>query len=363
MLFVMSTTEEVACARNSPRHETLGIACYVRRMSKFVTRTVLGTAACIVLSVTGSATSLADPDSAAAHLPERIVVAQPGLYPEGIEWDAKHRRFLISSVADGSVTSVGDDGSATAFASGEGLTSTLGTYIDTDRNRLLVTGADFAALNDAARPGEAKLGVYDATSGQRLQLIELADLLPQQRHLANDVTVDDVGNAYVTDSFTPAIYKVTPAGEATVMITDPRLASPRPAGIGLNGIQYHPGGYLLAAVAGANKLFRIPLDNPAGLTEVQLPGPISIDGITLESDGNLVVAAPFTPAVIRLASRDEWMSTQIVDIMAVAATDTTTNTAIRDGVVYALNAHFAQMDGPEPVSAFEIFRVRPETRS
>ena len=85
-----------------------------------------------------------------AHLPEQIVVAQPGLYPEGIEWDAKHQRLLISSAADGSVTSAGDDGTATAFASGGGLTSTLGTYLDTDRNRLLVTGPDFAALNDAA---------------------------------------------------------------------------------------------------------------------------------------------------------------------------------------------------------------------
>jgi sugar lactone lactonase YvrE len=326
-----------------------------------MTRTVLAVATCIVVSVTGSATGFAEPGWGTAHLPERIVVAQPGLYPEGIEWDGNHRRFLISSAADGSVTSVGDDGIATAFASGEGLTSTLGTYLDTDRNRLLVTGADFAALDDVARPGEAKLAVYDATSGHRLQLIDLADLVPHQRHLANDVTVDDAGNAYVTDSFTPAIYKVTPAGEATVMIVDPRLASPTPTGIGLNGIQYHPGGYLLAAVAGANKLLRIPLDNPAGMTEVQLPEPISIDGITLEPDGNVVVAAPFTPAVIRLTSRDDWMSTQIVDRMTVAATDTTTNTAIRDGVVYALNAHFAQMDGPQPVSAFEIFRVRPDS--
>lgn len=344
---------QTACAR---RHTPDAARC-VHRRTEALTRTVLGIAACIVVSVTGSATSAANPDSVTAQLPERIVVAQPGLYPEGIEWDAKERRFLISSAADGSVTAVGDDGNTILFAPGEGLTSTLGTYLDTDRNRLLVTGADFAALDDAARPGEAKLAVYDATSGRRLQLIELADLLPQGRHLANDVTVDTAGNAYVTDSFTPAIYKVTPTGEATVLITDPRLSSPRPAGIGLNGIQYHPGGYLLAAVAGADKLFRIPLDNPAGLTEVQLPEPISIDGITLESDGNVVVAAPFAPAVIRLTSRDDWMSTQIVTRREVAATDTTTNTTIRDGVVYALNAHFAQMNGPEPVSAFEIFRV------
>lgn len=167
--------------------------------------------------------------------------------------------------------------------------------------------------------------------------------------------MDAIGNAYVTDSLTSAIYKVTPDGQASVLVEDPRLGSSN--GLGLNGIEYDPRGFLFAAVAGTHKLFRIPVDNPTNMTEVVLPEPISIDGITRKPNGNLVVAAPFTPAVITLSTSDDWTSAQIVDKVAVAATDTTTNTTVRGGALYAINAHFAQMHEPKPVQAFEIFRV------
>lgn len=317
------------------------------------------TAITVVLAGCGS-TSATMPDrrTESAAAPEQIVIQEPGLYPEGIEWDVKRQRFLVSSAANGSITAVDDDGTLTTVDSGYGLTSTLGTIIDERRDRLLVTVADFAAVDDPSRPGEAKLAIYDLTSGRRTHLVDLGGLRPGERHLANDVTVDPAGNAYVTDSFAPVIYKVTPDGRPSVAATDPRLGSAN--GLGLNGIEYDPRGYLLAAVAGTEKLFRVPLDKPTKLTEVRLSQPISIDGITRQSDGNIVVAAPFTPAVIWLSSHDDWQSAQVVGTRPVAATDSTTNTAIRDGTVYAVNAHFAQMHAPLPVRAFEIFRVRPE---
>lgn len=313
----------------------------------------------LVVAVTGCGSAAADaPDdgtTGSTRAPEQIVIPRPGLYPEGIEWDVKRQRFLVSSAAEGSVTAVYDDGTTSMVDSGDGLTSTLGTVIDQARDRLLVTVADFAAVDDPNRPGEAKLAIYDLASGRRTHLVDLGGLRPGGRHLANDVTVDPAGNAYVTDSFTPVIYKVTPDGQPSVVVDDPRLGSPE--GIGLNGIEYDRHGCLFAANAGRDTLFRIPLGDPDGLTEVRLSEPISIDGITRQSDGDLVVAAPFAPAVSLLSSQDDWQSASIVGSVPVAATDTTTNTAIRDGAVYAINAHFAQMNGPKPVQSFEIIRV------
>jgi sugar lactone lactonase YvrE len=322
---------------------------------------VAATAITVVLALTGcNSISAATPggrdESTAA--PEQIEIRKPGLYPEGIEWDVKRQRFLVSSAADGSITAVYDDGTLATVDSGDGLTSTLGTVIDQQRDRLLVTVADFAAVNDPNRPGEAKLAIYDLESGRRTHLVDLGGLRPGERHLANDVTVDPVGNAYVTDSFTPVIYKVTPDGRPSVVVADPRLRSPE--GLGLNGIECDPRGYLLTAVAGTEKLFRVPLDEPSRLTEVRLSEPISIDGITRQSDGNIVVAAPFAPAVIWLSSQDDWQSARIVASAPVTATDSTTNTALRDGTVYAINAHFAQMHAPQPVQSFEIFRPMPD---
>ena len=331
--------------------------CGYRRHAR---RVALAALISIALAFTECGSASADtPDGGteSTSAPQQILIERPGLYPEGIEWDAKRQRFLVSSAAEGSVIAVQDDGTINTIDSGDGLTSTLGTVIDERRDRLLVTVADFAAVDDPNRPGVAKLAIYDLASGRRTHLVDLGALRPGERHLANDVTVDPGGNAYVTDSFTPAIYKVTPDGRPSVVATDPRFGSPK--GLGLNGIEYDPDGFLLAAVAGVDKLFRVPLDGPADPTEVQLSEPISIDGITRQSDGNIVVAAPFAPAVMSLSSQDGWHTARVVGRVPVSATDSTTNTAIRDGAVYAINAHFAQMHEPVAVQTFEILRVSP----
>ena len=43
-------------------------------------------------------------------------------------------------------------------------------------------------------------------------------------------------------------------------------------GLGLNGIVVHPEGYLL--VAGGATLWKVPLDDPSGASQVTLPEPV-----------------------------------------------------------------------------------------
>ena len=49
----------------------------------------------------GSAAADAPEDgtTGSTRAPEQIVIPRPGLYPEGVEWDVKHQRFLVSSAA------------------------------------------------------------------------------------------------------------------------------------------------------------------------------------------------------------------------------------------------------------------------
>jgi hypothetical protein len=112
----------------------------------------------LVIATTGCTSAAASP-ATNTQAAATILIQSPGLYPEGVEWDAVGHRFLVSSAARGSVTAVNDNGSTTTIDSGEGLTSTLGTHLDEERRRLLVTVADFSAVNDSTRPGEAKLAV------------------------------------------------------------------------------------------------------------------------------------------------------------------------------------------------------------
>jgi sugar lactone lactonase YvrE len=289
-------------------------------------------------------------------LPAEILIHDAGLHPEGVEWDGVRGRFLVSSATRGSVTAVHDDGSLHPFAEADGVTSSLGLHIDAARDRLLVAGADFTAIGDPQLRGEAKLAIHDLGTGRRRHLVDLAALRPHGRHLANDVSVDPAGNAYVTDSLSPVIYRVTPDGDASVFVEDERLAV---EGVGLNGIEYLPSGHLLVSLAGARTLYRIPLDAPGRLAEVRLSEPVAADGLLLLPDGAVVTPAPFHPAVLELRSDDGWASARVTRRHATTAEATTTTAALRDGAVYALNARFAEMGGPRPVATFEIFRADP----
>ena len=295
--------------------------------------------------------------SAAAGLPDTVPIREPGLHPEGIEWDGERGRFLVSSVTRGTVTSVRDDGSHQTFVEDTAITSSIGVHIDRTNGRLLVANSDLAATSDTSLTGQAMLGAYDLTSGERLYMADMGPLA-DGRHFANDVTSGPDGTAYVTDSFSPVIYEVSPEGESSVLVRDERLGG---QGFGLNGIDHHSDGYLVVAMAGDSTFYRVPLDDPSSLTEISVPEPISADGIVFRSPTELAVVGttfrgeePITE-VLLLSTDDGWSSATVTRRRVAPLGPTTA--AIRDGEVYAVTPHFSGLGGEEPVEVFEIFRV------
>ncbi|NLX08112.1 MAG: SMP-30/gluconolactonase/LRE family protein [Chloroflexi bacterium] len=283
-------------------------------------------------------------------LPDMIVAEREGFFPEGIEYDEQGGRYLLSSLAEGTIFTVTDDGMITPFITEEELMSSVGIHIDRERSRLLVANTDRAVTEGGA--SNIMLMAYDLVSGNRLFAADLMAVAPEGRHFANDVTVDAEGNAYVTDSFSPVIYRVDVDGNASVFAQDERFAS---AQFGLNGIDYHPNGYLIAAKASDGALFKIPVDDPQNITQVELDIPVTgADGIIFHPDGSLiVVGSPQT--VFSVSSSDDWATASVVEQVTLAQPATTA--AIRDGEVYALFAHLNQMGSETPPAAFEIVRV------
>lgn len=240
--------------------------------------------------------------------PERILLARQDLAPEGIEYDVQGGRFLISSMAEGTVFEVAEDGSLTPFIEDQDLIASVGLEIDETQQRLLVVNADLNINLDSAvqDQGAALLGSYDLTTGERLFMADLDDLVSGYNHFANDVALDAEGNAYVTDSLAPVIYQVTPTGEASVWLEDERLLI---EGFGGNGLVYHPDGYLLVGVSGV-ALYKIPLDDPSTLSPVETPETIAADGMLLNEQGELIVVSD--GSILTLSSPDEWASAQVV---------------------------------------------------
>jgi sugar lactone lactonase YvrE len=298
-------------------------------------------------------------DVAEAALPDTLRISVPALHTEGVEYDASGGRFLVGSVTMGTITEIGDDGVHLPFIEDEDLVGSIGIHIDAANGRLLVANSDLMAAQDPSLPGQAMLGIYDLSSGDRLQMVDMGALRPDGRHFANDVTVGPDGTAYVTDSFSPVIYSVALDGSASVLVEDGRLSA---APFGLNGIEYHPDGYLLVAVMSGQAMFRIPLDAPGELSEVALSEPIVGDGLSLRPDGTLVVVgssvgadgAP-VPEVIILSSADGWSSAQVAERASTPSQPTTA--ALRGDAVYVVNPHFDGLGAEEPVQVFEIFRV------
>ena len=305
-------------------------------------------AACAVLAA-GCTPEPEAPESAAAPPPaapagEVITAARGGFIPEGIEYDQANGRFLTGSLAEGSIFVIGRDGSVTPFITDAELVSSVGIEADEARDRLLVANSDRSVFQPG-NVGQAKLGVFSLTSGEKLAMVDLAAVIgtptDPAAYFANDVAVDGEGNAYVTDTRQNVVYKVTPAYEASVLHRFTGL----PEGTALNGIVYHDGGYLLV-VAGAN-IYKVPVANAAGTTQVNVADPVpGQDGALWDAAGRLVVVSNSAdaPRVVALTSSDDWASAQRAAVATVVGQATTA--AAVGAEIYAVHPHFADAEPP-----------------
>lgn len=269
----------------------------------------------LVLAAATAAVAAPAAQATPGDLPAVITGSAPRLHPEGIAWDPLRRAFLLASVRHGTVSVVRPDGAVRTLASDPRMISVFGVHVDAPRGRVLVAYGDHGngARSTPATTGRSSgVGIFDLRTGRLRHLVDLA--IGPGKHAANDLALDPAGNAYVTDPLSDTLYKIDVHGRASVLLRDPRLSS---AGIGMNGIVWHPRGHLLAVNYASGQLWRIPLHRPETLTEVQLPEPlIGGDGMDLRPDGSLAVvtnklAAPGRTAVRVLRSTDHWRTAQV----------------------------------------------------
>lgn len=279
------------------------------------------------------------PAADAGDLPDMIVAERGGFIPEGIEYDNLNERFLVGSLAEGSIFEVAPDGSLTAVVEDPQLVSSVGIEVDEDRDRLLVANSD-SSVFQGNMPGQAMLGIYDLTTGDQIAMVDLTeahDETPEDAvFFANDVTVGDDGTAYVTDTRMNVVYRVGDDGMAEVL----HRFEDSP---GLNGIVFHPDGYLL--VAGGASLYKVPVDDPESTSEVMLDAALEgADGMVLTDDGRLVVVSNSQSSVGALTSDDDWASAQ-ADGTAMFEGQGTTAAIVGDDI-YVVKPHFNDQEPP-----------------
>lgn len=306
-----------------------------------------------------------------------------GAYPEGIAWNARAGAFLVSSLRGGQLGLVYPDGRYRRFSTGSGLITTSGMLVDAERNRVLVCNEDVGvSLNSTSgtRNRVAQVLEFNLDTGALQQTYDLSSL-SRGPTLANDLALDAQGNIYVTDSFQPQIYKIDRATrQVSILVRSARLmpADAPAAAQGtqpyLNGIVYHPDGYLIAADYTRGLLWKVTLDNASAISEIRLPqrlkGP---DGLRLKNAHELVIVQSYpgrkggmSGNVTLLASSDGWASAHLAAVATPPGLDGPTGAALRDGEVWVVNSRyprlFADVAQAERTRTFSIVRVALERR-
>jgi sugar lactone lactonase YvrE len=297
----------------------------------------------------GEATATGAPMSARDDIPPTIIFERGGVIPEGIEYDQKNERFLVGSLSEGTIFEVHNDGALTPVVTDPDLHSSVGIEVDEPRDRLLVANSDSAVFQGTAL-GQAKLGVYDLSSGMRIAMVDLAAVIPDApadaKHFANDVAVSDDGTAYVTDSMNGAVYAVDPGYNASVLYQFP----PQPPDqFMINGIVYDPAGFLLVADSIRGDLYKVPLANPSATMKVALSEPVKgADGVVWQDPQRLAVVSNSESRVVILTSSDNWASASVAGVGPLDETPggEATTAAVAAGVLYAVHPHFADQDPP-----------------
>lgn len=305
-----------------------------------------------------------------------ITLSDPAIFPEGVAYDPVSQSLIVGSVSKGTIYQVGTDGTVTPLIADPDLKFSFGIHVDEATKRLFVATSGLGALlaqlpagglpsgapgdqpspNVTPQPGQLPPGigaidfsvglmVYDLESKTRLLKVDLTTATEQRGpKIANGVTVDKDGNAYITDSLAGVVYRVTPTGEVA-FLTDPQFQTQRGGGVlrsgnlnlGLNGIVHHPDGFLIVGKTGEGKLFKIPLDNPQNVTEVILPAPIvGVDGLTLTAEGKLIAVSGQGAVAMLLSSADGWMTATVET--QVAVTDGPTSAAVKGSEVWVLQS-------------------------
>lgn len=293
-----------------------------------------------------------------------VVIPRETLYPEGIEYNPQTGKFLLSSVREGTIYEISEDGTYHPFIQDKRLISTIGIRIDKERNRLLVANSDYGVsvkTDKRTARNLAAIGIYNLSTAEPIAYVDLGTLRPNSSHFANDIAIDNEGNAYITDSLSPIIYKVSPQGNPSVFLEHERFQG---KGFNLNGIVYHPDGYLIVAKKSEGALFKVPLDNPEAFNQIQTEQKfIGTDGLLLVDNDSLVVITNrvsggfISNTVFALRNDDNWESATIFDNYRTGDMYPSTGT-IKEKSIYIIYGRLNTLSGSDITTPIEEFKIQ-----
>ena len=300
-------------------------------------------------------------------LPNSYPLKELSLYPEAITYDEVREQTYVGAYFKGKIVTVDLYGKMNDFVIDETLVAVVGMAIDQANNRLLVCNSD-AGISMRSSPATigqlAQVIAYDLTTGAKLKTINLGGLY-QGGHFLNDLVLDAKGNIYVTDSFSPVIYKIDQNDTPSVFTSSTKFEVPQGA-FGLNGIEYHKDGYLIVGKAFGGILYKVPLSNPSSIEEISLSSSVnSLDGFLLLDDNTLALVsnnftgAPFKETVYKITTSDNWASGKVASAFTDLNGTYPTSLTMINNALFVNFGYFTELIDPNrtPHDNFELQKV------
>ncbi|MCK9193155.1 MAG: hypothetical protein M0P19_04700 [Nevskia sp.] len=280
------------------------------------------------------------PFTSSAHKDrDTIPLLGSALFPESIDYRAARQTFYVTGFNDGSIQTVtrhGGQASILQPSGTDGRTAALGIKVDAAHGRLWVLD-----------PGA--IYTYDLRTNRLLKKTKLSDVIPVPASLLNDLAIDRFGNAYVTDSTNPYIYRVDGKTLQARVWLDVSQTVPYGQQNGvpfnLNGIAITPNErYLVIAKTNDGTFWRVNLFNKA-ITAIQLPEALTFaDGITWGDDGSLFVMRNFINTITKVKFSSDFAAGTATPVTATNI-EVPTSAAYVNGNLYVVNSEFDHFPG------------------
>lgn len=264
------------------------------------------------------------------------------MFPEGMAYDPKTKAFFVGSFYKGEIQRI-QSGVVSEFitAGQDGLHSVVGMAVNPAKRLLWVCNSE-AGASQSATPvttGKSSIHVYDIDSKKLVKRIAFDEKVG---HFCNDIALDSRGDAYVTDSFSATIWKVSAANYTLeAWVTDARFGG---EGFNLNGVQLtNDGKYLIVNKTNSGQLFRLTLSDRS-IQEVKLSRLIDGgDGLFFNSATELLVVEGFgakTPGIAKLVFTNNYTEAAVTKKIESTKFNTPTAVKVIDGELYVVNSQF-----------------------
>lgn len=184
-----------------------------------------------------------------------LTINKKGLIAEGLAYDNLSRSLFVGSVRERKIFRINKSGQLREFsAPGDQLWAVMGLKIDERRRLLWVCTSAIPQMKDFKKEEDGMAGVfqYDLQTGKLLRRYILT--AQETKHVIGDLTIEPKsGDVYLTDSFSPVIYKIARGSNAlNKFITDSSFSS-------LQGLTFDENGTTLFVADYAQGLFAIDL--------------------------------------------------------------------------------------------------------